>query len=282
MDVLEDALDNALAGMANGINQTPTRTQMLTSMLRGQPSFAEQPMIPPPQSMQPQAPQQPFNPQQPLARSMAMQRTRQPTTPPVVNQVPQVTPPPEMTPPVQQPPNDALVQQGQALDAREKALLGQMETMSGPVDHSKGQEVYDKRVASGTDAMLLALAAQQAGPGFESFQQYALKQAEEAKKPMKVAGGEYTPQGFIEDSQYVFNKRMTVLQAQLQQITNLRNTNITEQSKQEMKKREDVIRQEMAQMQLGFQRSQQEANRALQAQIANQSSADRRYAVDER
>ena len=305
MDPVEDAIDNALGSMANGISQQPTPAQARAALLRGQPLPAASAAGAPQMSPQgggasgswgppqppggasgswgpPQPAQVPFDPMRPLQRSVAMQRTRTQTMPPVVNQPQAVTPPPEMTPPVQQAPNDALTQQGQALDAREKALLGQMETMSGPVDHSKGQEVYDKRVEAGNRSMLLALAAAQAGPGFEAFQQHALKQAAERQAPMKVAGGEFTPEGFIEDSQYVYNKRMTVLQAQLAQVTNLRNANITEASKQEMRKREDVIRQEMAQMQLGFQRSQAEANRALQAQIANQASADRRYGVDER
>jgi hypothetical protein len=288
MEVIDGMIDNALGTMANDMQNAPTRSQLLVNMLRGgQPmpaaSAAGAPPVgqpaggasgswgaPEPQagnasaSWGPPQPRPAYNPQNPLAQATAAARAQRPQV-----QTPPPMQPPQMTPPTQNPPFDPLIAQGQALDAQEKAITGQMQKLTEPPDRTQAQAVYDKRVQSGDNAMLLALAAQQAGPGFEPFQQFAMKQAAEAKAPMKVAGGEFTPQGFIEDANYVADKRLALLNTQLSHIQAARNSNITEQSRQTLKREEDKIRQEMQQLTLG-----------LQATIAQQASADRNLATN--
>jgi hypothetical protein len=270
MEVIDGMIDNALGTMANDMQNAPSKSQLLVNMLRGQPSFADMSANPdmqpastaPPPQMPPPRPA--YNPQNPLAQATAAARAQRPQV-----QTPPPMQPPQMPPPQQQPAFDPLIAQGKSLDAQEKAVTEQMNKLAEPPDRTQAQAVYDKRVASGDNAMLLALAAQQAGPGFEPFQKYAMQQAAERQAPMKVAGGEFTPSGFVEDASYVADKRMAILNTQLSHIQAARNTNITEQSRQTLKREEDKIRQEMQQLTLG-----------LQASIAQAASADRRYAAD--
>jgi hypothetical protein len=185
-----------------------------------------------------------------------------------------------MQPPVQNPPSSQLQQQYLDLDKREQDLTAQMGKLSEAPDRSKSEAVYKERVEGGNKALLRALAAQQAGPGFAPLQQHFMQESEAAKAPMKVAGGVYTPEGFIEDAEALVNKKLAVLGQQLQNIERAKNSNVTEQSRQALKREEDKIRQEAQQLQLGYQRALAESAAADRRMFQQQAHLDRVAALE--
>lgn len=202
MDVIDGMLDNALGSMASGL-QAPSRSTLLSAMLRNQPSFADQPMVPTPtpQAMQPQQPQQPqpsYDPQRPLRRAMtaAGGYPTQPAAaaPPAAAQVAPQAP---QQPSFDQEYQDLMRRQQEADAAEQRALQ--------PPDRSAAEAAYRAHADSAMGKTMLALAAQQAGPGYQGMQTAWMHQAEDAEAPLKMAGGTMTPQGWIEDPGYAQN-----------------------------------------------------------------------------
>lgn len=138
-----------------------------------------------------------------------------------------------------------------------------------PVDRASMEKAYQAQQQAGGQHLLMALAAQEAGKDFAPFQGHYLKKATEAQAPMKMAGGTMTESGFIEDPVYAQNLAIQRADAKLKQIESLMQGNLTQQSKIELARQAEQARREMQQLTLG-----------MQAAIAGQSSADRRYAAD--
>ena len=75
--------------------------------------------------------------------------------------------------------------------------------LSQPKDLSALQAEGKRRGAEGQSGLLMALAAQQAGPEFQGVQQHMLQRAMAARDPLKFSGGIVNPQGdVIEDPGY--------------------------------------------------------------------------------
>jgi hypothetical protein len=77
-----------------------------------------------------------------------------------------------------------------------------LEELSQPKDLAALQAEGKRRGARGNTDMLMALAAQQAGPGFEGVQQTMLRQAMAARDPMKFTGGIVNEQGDVVEDPY--------------------------------------------------------------------------------
>jgi hypothetical protein len=264
MDVIDSALDNALGNIASGINQTPTRTQMLTSMLRGQPSFSDTPMIPPQQ--QSFAPTPAANPNgYRLPRAMAAAGSQPQPQPSPQIQAP--TLPPQESVPRAAP--DPVMAQYEDLSRRRAAAEAEMDKTYAPVDRAAATKAYQEHVEGGDRALTLALAASQAGDRFKPLQQQFLKQYGEAQAPMHVAGGIYTPQGFIEDVDKVSTQNQQRLQARLASLDNALNVNLTAQERVRIEAMKEDTQRQLHQLMVG-----------TQVAIAQAMSADRRYAAD--
>lgn len=112
------------------------------------------------------------------------------------------------------------VQPGRALPSALRARLGKVqqqleEVDAQEVDTSALQAFARQQGEAGSMAMLNALAAQAAGPGFEPIQAQFLKRAAAAAEPMKMGGGMLTPQGqFLKDPFAARDLRRTALERQ--------------------------------------------------------------------
>lgn len=112
------------------------------------------------------------------------------------------------------------VQPGRALPSALRARLGKVqkdleEIDAQEVDTSALQAFARQQGEAGSMAMLNALAAQAAGPGFEPIQAQFLKRAAAAAEPMKMGGGMLTPQGqFLKDPFAARDSRRTALERQ--------------------------------------------------------------------
>jgi hypothetical protein len=80
------------------------------------------------------------------------------------------------------------------------AALAEQEKLMAPPDRAAAEEAYQKQALGGQRQLALALMAGEAG--MQPFQAQHLKQAAEARAPMKMAGGTMTETGFIEDPAY--------------------------------------------------------------------------------
>jgi hypothetical protein len=97
--------------------------------------------------------------------------------------------------------------------AKIEALL---EELNQPKDLSALQAEGKRRGERGNTDMLLALAAQQAGQGFEPVQQTMLKQAMAARAPMSFSGGIVNDQGqVIEDPNYKLQDQRAMYERRL-------------------------------------------------------------------
>ena len=156
-----------------------------------------------------------------------------------------------------------------SLIARQQELTRQFEGALAPPDMAAAQEAYGKRANAGGKHLLLALAAQAAGEGYQPVQAHFLKQAAASREPMKVHGGTMTETGFIEDPGYRQDLVLKKLQAQMAMNDRIIEGNNTRRAKEEAEGRNERLRLEMQRNQI-----------AATAAQAGQASADRRYAAD--
>jgi hypothetical protein len=157
--------------------------------------------------------------------------------------------------------------------ARQQAAMQEQAAAYAPIDRSGMEQAYQRRSQVGGDKMMLALAAGEAGKGMQPFQAQFLKQATEARDPMKMAGGTMTDTGFIEDPTYKQNLNIQRADAKVKQYDQALNTMHT----QEENARLQVERDKAA---ADLRRELQANQQAFAGQMAGQASADRRYAVD--
>jgi hypothetical protein len=200
-----DILDNVIGMMGDHMMQAPTRASIFANVLRGgQPSFSEQPMAPTPQpeAMQQPAPPPPIaNPNNyRLPRAMAQYQPPQMAQPAAVQATPQPMQPPQGMPQQQGP--MTLGQDYQTLIQRQQANDEAMQRALQPADRTEAERAYRAHANSAMGPTVLALAAQNAGPGYAHMSDAWMRQAEEAQQPMKMAGGTMTSSGFIPDPEY--------------------------------------------------------------------------------
>jgi hypothetical protein len=233
-------------------------------MLRGQPSFSDTPMIPPQQ--QGFTPTPAANPNgYRLPRAMAAAGSQPQPQPSPQIQAP--TLPPQESVPRAAP--DPVMAQYEDLSRRRAAAEAEMDKTYAPVDRAAATKAYQEHVEGGDRALTLALAASQAGDRFKPLQQQFLKQYGEAQAPMHVAGGIYTPQGFIEDVDKVSTQNQQRLQARLASLDNALNVNLTAQERVRIEAMKEDTQRQLHQLMVG-----------TQVAIAQAMSADRRYAAE--
>jgi hypothetical protein len=142
-----------------------------------------------------------------------------------------------------------------------------------PIDRAPMEQAYQQRAQSGGTQLLAALAAQQAGAGFEPFQAHYLKQAAASRAPMQMDGGTMTEQGFIEDPNHARNLNIRRADAKAANLERALQGSITAEEGERLKK-------ELQKTQQDFQREMQKSQQAQSSMLAGQASADRRYAAD--
>ena len=171
-------------------------------------------------------------------------------------------------------PQDPLMQQYLDLQRQQAEANAQREQAYQAPDRSGMEQAYQKQARGGGDKLMLALAAGEAGKEMQPFQAQFLKQASEARSPMKMAGGTMTETGFIEDPTYKQNLAIQRADAKSQQIERALQGNISEQSRRDLQRELKASQQE-------FQREMQKSQQAFAGQMAAQASADRRYGIDQ-
>ena len=167
------------------------------------------------------------------------------------------------------------VQPGRALPSALRTRLGKVqkdleEIDAQEVDTSALQAFARQQGEAGQSAMLNALAAQAAGPGFEPIQAQFLKRAAAAAEPLKMGGGMLTPQGqFLKDPFAARDARRTALERQALGLEKMASDEeraadrATEQTRQ-FNERQDLQRQ-MAADRLSLQERMAEMRRDMQA-----------------
>jgi hypothetical protein len=155
------------------------------------------------------------------------------------------------------PTQDPLLAQADDLYARHKAALQEQSDAYKQPDRKAMTEAYGKRAAAGDDQMLLAMAAQQAGPSFAPMQAHFLKQSAAAQEPMKMAGGTMTPQGFVEDPGYQTELAAKRSDAKVKAIESALQQNLTAQERRrlEVVQAQEKARHEQVLLALGAMRA---------------------------
>lgn len=139
-------------------------------------------------------------------------------------------------------------QQKEAQDAQDALLV--------PPDRTASEEAYRKRAAAGGKHMALALLANEAK--LEPFSAQHLKQAAEARAPMKMAGGTMTDEGFIEDPAYQQELKLRRADGRLKQIDQALQNALTAQDRK-------MLEREKIKAQMDLKREQIEAQKAIAA-----------------
>jgi hypothetical protein len=124
---------------------------------------------------------------------------------------------------------DPLMTEYQDLGERQKQAFADQQRLLAPPDRKGMEEMYRKQSNAGANKLTLALAAQQAGPGFEPFQAQALKQYAESQAPMKMTGGTMTDQGFVEDPAHAQELQLKQIEARITALDTARKGNLTMQ-----------------------------------------------------
>ena len=134
-----------------------------------------------------------------------------------------------------------------------------------PIDRAPMEQAYQKRAQSGGTQLLAALAAQQAGAGFEPFQAHYLKQAAAARAPMQMDGGTMTEQGFIEDPNYTRNLNIKRADAKAANLERALQGNITAEEGERLKKELQATQQEFVASQNALQRDNMRVLKSMSA-----------------
>jgi hypothetical protein len=115
------------------------------------------------------------------------------------------------------------------IQRREQEAMAEQQRLMQPPDRAGMEAAYQKHSNAGLGKLTLALAAQQAGPGFEPFQAQALQQYAASQAPQKMAGGTMTGEGFIEDPAYGQEMKLKQIEARITALGKAREGNLTMQ-----------------------------------------------------
>lgn len=152
-----------------------------------------------------------------------------------------------------------------AIDKLEKDRQAAMEAQDKlltPPDRTAAEEAYKTRAGTAGGHLALAVLAKEAGLG--EFTAQHLKQAAEARAPMKMAGGTMTDTGFIEDPAYQQEVQLRRADGRLKQIETALQGALTRQERARLEKE-----------QAAAQAALQKERLASQQFIANQAHLDR-------
>jgi len=106
--------------------------------------------------------------------------------------------------------------QGPDFQGERARIEAKLLELSQPKDLSALQAEGKRRGEQGTSGLLMALAAQQAGPQFDRVQQHMLQRAMEARNPMKFSGGIVNEQGdVVEDPGYKEQEQRSMYERRL-------------------------------------------------------------------
>jgi hypothetical protein len=153
---------------------------------------------------------------------------------------------PEVRPQAPQTPVPGIDFEGQYADIDKR-----LAALDAPPDMSALQSEAQRRSADGRQGLLLALAAQQAGPGFQNIEQLMLKRAMAGRDPVRFTGGTVNEQGdVLNDPGFMEDKRRQELMRQRGGLENKQNAIV-------LGRERDAARAD-----------QRDRDRQLQAQIA--------------
>jgi two-component sensor histidine kinase len=172
------------------------------------------------------------------------------------------------------------VQSAQQQVARDQA---EMERLQQPGDYSGMQAQMREQGQSGQRALLLALAAQEAGKEFAPVQGAFLKRAMEARQPMKTATGYITETGeHIEDPMAKAEQKMKLLQARVQQNQQIIQSAATAEEKAEAQRQTAADQMEMKKLMIQSQQSIAAMTSAASAASRGGAADDRRFRGEDR
>ena len=118
------------------------------------------------------------------------------------------------------------------------------------------KQMARKRSEEGSGALLTALAAQFAGPGYEGIAQQSIKRADASRDPIKVGNaGFVTPEGeFVADPFYQREKKAEFLMNQARGYEQMAQTARTQQERAEALRAQNEVQNELRRMQAENQR----------------------------
>lgn len=165
----------------------------------------------------------------------------------------------------------------QALGDIESAQA-EIDKYTGPQDYTAMQDYAKQRTKQGQHSLLLALAAQTAGQEFAPIGGAYLKQAMEARTPLKTATGIIDDMGqHIEDPQAKAEQRIKLAQARMAKAQQVLQSNATAEEKAAAQAESNALRREIAagnnalrQMTAGL--AQQNAAGVAQGRVMNQAN----------
>jgi hypothetical protein len=167
--------------------------------------------------------------------------------------------------------------------AQTRSMLGQqamgditaaekeIERYTGPQDYTAMQDYAKQRTSQGQHSLLLALAAQAAGKEFEPIGGAYLKQAMEARTPLKTATGIIDDMGqHIEDPQAKAEQRIKLAQGRMAKAQQILQSNATAEEKAAAQREALALRAEIA---AGNQALRAASIAVMQSNKANSTSA---------
>lgn len=168
-----------------------------------------------------------------------------------------------------QPPRDLLQEQYDELMRQQNEARKQAEGAMQPADTSSLADFARRRQQEGSQQLMLALAAQEAGKDFAPMQAHFLRQAGNANEPQKMGGGVVSGGEFVQDPSHLQGLKIQQAESKLKHIDQLLQGNLGAQQRAQLQQQAEQARREA-----------QQATLAVQQAIAAQGSADRRYAAD--
>lgn len=120
-------------------------------------------------------------------------------------------------------------------------MAEQARLMQGP-DRSGMEAAYKRNQQEGSQGLMLALAAQEAG--MQPISAHYLKRAADSQAPMKTAGGTMTANGFIPDADYANNQQLALVNAKIAREQHIIDGATTEKSKREAEDRRQKFEME--------------------------------------
>jgi hypothetical protein len=119
----------------------------------------------------------------------------------------------------------AAVPAGPDFNTQRARIEAALEELNQPKDLSALQSEGKRRGTQGTSSLLMALAAQQAGPEFGGIQQHMLRQAMAARDPLKFSGGIVNEEGqVVEDPNYKAQEQRSMYERRLAGLDRGENT----------------------------------------------------------
>jgi hypothetical protein len=167
-------------------------------------------------------------------------------------------------------PEDPLQGRITKLGAERDKLLAEQDAAYAKPDYSGYQQHAEQRQGEGQRALMLALAAQEAGQEFQPLQAHFLKRAASAREPMKMTGGVITDTGFVEDVGHGQELQAKRLDARLKQIDSLMQASITAQERSQLAREKIEAQRELRMLTAGMaSANQQSMQQSRQLQNAN-------------